>query len=86
MTCEFGKSLDRPALIEHSRQREHCTQMLKGTERQRVRRFMIMQRKETGQLIKSLDFALQIGLQSVGDVEAEKLLSKDSLGGRQKRH
>lgn len=36
MTCELGKSLDRPALIEHPRQREQCTEMLKGMERQRV--------------------------------------------------
>lgn len=36
MTCELGKSLDRPALIEHPRQREHCTKMLKGMGRRRV--------------------------------------------------
>lgn len=39
-----------------------------------------------GQLIKSLDSTLQIGLHSVGDVETERLLSKALLGGRQRRH
>lgn len=36
MACELGKSLDRPILKEHSRQREHCTRILRGTERQRM--------------------------------------------------
>lgn len=30
MTCELGKSLDRPALIEHPRQREYCTETLRA--------------------------------------------------------
>lgn len=45
-----------------------------------------MQRKERGPLIKSLDSAFQTGLHSVGDVGAERLLSKSLLGGRQRRH
>lgn len=85
--CELGKPLDRPARIAHPRQREHCTETLRAREdRECLRRFRIMQRKETGQLIKSLDSALQIGLHSVGDVGAERLLSKALPGDRQRKH
>lgn len=59
MTCEFGKSLDRPALIEHPRQREHCTQMLKGAERQRVFEETHENAKERdGSVDKELGFCL----------------------------
>lgn len=55
------KSLDRPVLEEHSRQRKRCAQMHKATERQSM--FEETQdntgERERHQMTKSLDSALQ---------------------------